>query len=39
MSDVIMNRDCDLFNSITSDTGNVLYNLLSPKPYNYAQTW
>ena len=31
ISDVIKNRDSDLFNRITSDTGHVLYDLLPPK--------
>ena len=31
ISDIIMNRDSDLFNRITSDTGHVSYNLLPPK--------
>ena len=31
ISDVIKYRDSDLFNSITSDTGHVLYDLLPPK--------
>ena len=31
ISDVIMNRDSDLFNRITNNTGHVLYDLLPPK--------
>ena len=31
ISDVIKNRDSDLFNRITSATGHVLYDLLPPK--------
>ena len=31
ISDVITNRDSDLFNRITNDTGHVLYNLLPPR--------
>lgn len=31
ISDVIKNRDSDLFKRITSDTGHVLYDLLPPK--------
>ena len=31
MSDVFKTRDNDLFNRITSDTGQVLYTLLPPK--------
>ena len=30
-SDVIKNRERDLFNRITSDSGHVLFNLLPPK--------
>ena len=31
ISDVIKNRDSNLFNRITSDTGHVLYDLFPPK--------
>ena len=31
ISDVIKNRDRDLFNRITSDSGHVLFDLLPPK--------
>jgi len=31
ISDVIKDRDSDLFKRITSDTGHVLYDLLPPK--------